>query len=685
MADEVAIKIKLDAAEGARSVKELKQSIRDLTGEAVAAGQRGDAAMRTAYINAAGKAKEQLRELNKEIKLSGDAVGKLQAVQGVGMGIAHGFEAAKGAAALFGASSKDVEEQLLKIQAVMAFTQGITGIFEGVKAINMMSASFGIAATVSEAFGVSAAAAEAMATAGITALIGALVAIITNFDKVSEFVKEHSALIRDYLLSVITLGIYPIVKGLMMLTGQMDQVSHAAEVNAAKMALQAEDHRKKVDELSGAYDNLHDKVETTREANVHTLSVLDDQIRLMKAQGASADEIYQAEKKVLDIKIAQAKMERDELLAQAELNKLVSAKWQLEDMYSKATGGKGIGFTAEDEEKLKAQDDLINKLETDQQILGLDYIKTIDKAAAATIDKADQAETEWEKAYDKQMNDVAKQWEDQLNKRDEAQKQFDDAQRSQEEQDLNKKLDAIGKEGQAWIDAGLDQVQVEKWVNDQKLKVLKDYHDKVKEEQDKLSAEARASHQKDLDDEWKDDMDAWGKRADLAKSYTQSLISLNETVTNIELAKAKGNAAEMEKIRRHSFERNKALQITLAIIDGFKAVTSTLAQYPKTDMGISMWATIGAEIAVTAASIAKIAATQYQSSGSGSGSFSPPAISTNPSTDIYGGLQQQSTVLSNLQSQSNAKQPTVKAIVVETDITKTQNRVNTIQERAQIS
>lgn len=187
MAQEIGLKIKIDAAEGAQSVSELKKAIKDLTSEAIQAGQRGDTAMRSAYIKAAGEAKDKLQELNKEIHIAGDTGNKLQAIQGVGVGIAHGFEAAKGAAALFGSSGKAVEEQLLKIQSVMALTQGITGIFEGIKSVKALANTFGMAQKAAQLFGVSAAAAEDIATGGLTLLIGGIVAVAANFESISNW------------------------------------------------------------------------------------------------------------------------------------------------------------------------------------------------------------------------------------------------------------------------------------------------------------------------------------------------------------------------------------------------------------------------------------------------------------------------------------------------------------------
>ena len=180
---EVGAKITIDAAAGAQTVGELKKAIKDLTSEAIKAGAAGDSNLRKAYVKAAGEAKDKLQELNREITIAGDSANKLKALQGIGMGIAQGFQAAQAAANLFGGAGKDVEEQILKIQSIMALTQGITGIMEGVKSVKLLSNVFGAAKTAATAFGISAEAAEAAATAGITLLIGGVTLLIANFDK----------------------------------------------------------------------------------------------------------------------------------------------------------------------------------------------------------------------------------------------------------------------------------------------------------------------------------------------------------------------------------------------------------------------------------------------------------------------------------------------------------------------
>lgn len=129
MADEsLEIDLKINASESAQSVKELKQSIKDLQDAAIAAGDSGDDALAQKYVNAAGAARDKMGDLNEAINAVRGTSDKLAAIGNIGQSIAGGFAAAQGAAALFGASQEDVQKQLLKVQAATSLLSGIQSL-----------------------------------------------------------------------------------------------------------------------------------------------------------------------------------------------------------------------------------------------------------------------------------------------------------------------------------------------------------------------------------------------------------------------------------------------------------------------------------------------------------------------------------------------------------------------------
>ena len=152
------------------------------------------------------------------------------------------------------------------------------------------------------------------------------------------------------------------------------------------------------------------------------------------------------------------------------------------------------------------------------------------------------------------------------------------------------------------------------------------------------------------------------------------------------MKKAKGNSVQEEKIRKASFKRNKAMQLGLAVIDGFKAITSSLAQSPiaigpiPNPAGIASLAFAGITSAVN---IAKIASSKYQGGGGGGGASSPSVPSVGASASSFA----ISDDTSSAQTELNADGSPVdggsglnKVVVVETDITTAVNNVAQIDE-----
>ena len=129
MADKtVTFELLIDASKSAQTVGELKKSIKDLQSAALAAGEQGNKSLANQYIKAAGEAKDKINDLNQSIKNAGSDTRKLDGLVQIGSGIASGFAAAQGAAALFGGANKDLEKSLLKVQAATALAIGVQQI-----------------------------------------------------------------------------------------------------------------------------------------------------------------------------------------------------------------------------------------------------------------------------------------------------------------------------------------------------------------------------------------------------------------------------------------------------------------------------------------------------------------------------------------------------------------------------
>ena len=175
----------------------------------------------------------------------------------------------------------------------------------------------------------------------------------------------------------------------------------------------------------------------------------------------------------------------------------------------------------------------------------------------------------------------------------------------------------------------------------------------------------------------------------IASDVAKSIESLNDTVFAIKMAKVKKGSAEEEKLARRQFQINKALQLTLATIDGAKAITASLAAAPLF-VGVSPnpagIAGLAAAITNSALAITTIATKQYQPSGGGDTSL--PSVSGNvgggnvsaPNTQAPTTGSQPFTRLD--ESGRNQSMPTVKAYVVESEMTDKQKRVGRLESQA---
>jgi hypothetical protein len=121
---------------------------------------------------------------------------------------------------------------------------------------------------------------------------------------------------------------------------------------------------------------------------------------------------------------------------------------------------------------------------------------------------------------------------------------------------------------------------------------------------------------------------------DLALASIAGLQTLSDLAFASKLSKTKKGSEEEEKLMRKQFKANKAMQLSTAIINGVQAQLSILAQTPKVDFGIATAALMVSAGILSAASIAKIAATQFDttSAGGGGGGMNTPDINAGAAT-----------------------------------------------------
>ena len=204
------------------------------------------------------------------------------------------------------------------------------------------------------------------------------------------------------------------------------------------------------------------------------------------------------------------------------------------------------------------------------------------------------------------------------------------------------------------------------------------------EEIAKIQDEARAKE----DQKRKAELDA---KIAIAEQYTQSVNNLAETAFTLSNRFGKQDEESKEKRAKRQFQVAKALQLSMAIMDGFKAVTTSLSMSPvaigpvPNPVGI---ASLAFAVTTSLANIAKIASTQYgsKSAGGGAGGSSAPmgggatpSTGGTPSFSLFGQGNDMNTTSAPKDQETSL---TVKAVVVESDVTSTQNKVKKMQENA---
>jgi hypothetical protein len=292
MAEEtIGIKITTDAAQATQDVQKLDKAFSD-TDKSVKSirAQLKEANMELIKAQeiygdyskealTAAKRVAELKDRVQEAKETADLFDpgkKFQVFAGVLSTVAGGFSAVQGAMALFGKENKEVEQALLKVNAAMALSQGLSTIRDGAKDFQRLgsiikstttfqelnNAATKTAAVVQKAFGVSVDSTSkgfnvlkgAIVATGIGALVVALGLVINNFDKISNWIKNSP-------LGSLAKGVGNLVTQFTDFIG----VTSEAERNLNKLSV----------------------------ANKRANEDIENRIKVLKAQGGSEKEIYE--------------------------------------------------------------------------------------------------------------------------------------------------------------------------------------------------------------------------------------------------------------------------------------------------------------------------------------------------------------------------------------------------------
>jgi hypothetical protein len=567
-------------------------------------------------------------------------------------------------------------------------------------------------------------------------LVAVIVAIVAAI-----LLLLHKMGILKKIFDVMMIPINLLIQGFKDLTDWLGLTSYAAEENAAKTEEAnervMESSKKRQETVVGGFeyeikmakiygqDTLDLELGKSKAVGTEAKKRLSSAEKALKAQqalgdGANKETIKKLKTQIDDEKklIIDQRRERNLLVAQDAVDKREDAKKEVDQNKEKnakiAKANADAAKAAADAAKKFAED----RLNAQRTIADLEIalIKNDNDREIATINEK----------YVRQMQDLQKN--ESLTAAEKT--RLTELYNQQLQVDLKKQeqivIDAEKEKQKKLLDeynAGLikqAEEQDKQWLKLQELTTSKTEFEKtqlqVKYDQEIAAAEGNAELQKALTTKLQQDLNAIDKKAaedsvkitqeaekkkrdaqletannalQIAESGTKAIQAVGDIAFQAKMAKVKKGSKEEEELAKKQFKFNKSLQLAGAVVDAGKAITASLAAAPlavgvvPNPVGI---ANLVATAAISAANIAKIASTQFTSTGGGGGQPSVPQASSTsttgqatPNTNLFG----QGNDLNNVSApQETQTQITVKAVVSETEITNTQQKIDKINQNA---
>jgi hypothetical protein len=625
---------------GAKSLSDLKGEFKELQKELSGLEQGSEKYIQT--LKQLGSVKSEIGDITKELNAFADGTSNLSSFSGVLSGVVSGFEAASGAAALFGMDSGALEEQIKNLQGVMAFSEGIKGVLEtgesfkqlgnAIKSTEIGAKAMAVAQRILNA--VMAANPIGLLIAGITALIG-VIALFVNSMEDEDAAQKQVIANRERELEVMQSQDEALKR-----QSEFRKQLAAAQGKSAEDLLNIEkingDARKKriEEEIVLINKNINDRNKLLANADSDELKKIQE----------NNDKDAKLRKSLYEERI---KIDQDYILNKTKLDNETDKK-EKENIQKSIDNSKFLYQKLQD---LLAQNIAITE-EKEIRILELSYQRERDEL------KSKGANNELLKQLDIKYLNEKKLIEEKYRK---------------ESLDENKALIARDNE----INKELEEERKKKQEEADKL------------EDERIEAEIQAE-QKGLDKQKAARLKAV---EDYKKGEEQKVELTKQGLTAIS-SLADAFAGEDEASQKRAFEVKKAAGIALATIETYQSASSAYASQmaiTTPDAPIRAAVAAGIAIATGVARIATIAKTQFKSSatpstgggGSNLGTFSQGGGTQAP------GLTSQNNVTQlnpdgSVAGQGNREMQPMKAYVVESESRAVTDRVNKLSNQSKI-
>jgi hypothetical protein len=616
MAIEKIVEIKVDAKQATKSLQDLGGSFEDVYGEVQPlSGRIGELEDRLYEMSLAGESgTKEFKDLTREIgsmkkviidtdrTVDGMSQTMAQNLGGALGGVTAAFELGAGAMGAMGVESEKVEEALLKVQSASAIASGFQGLKESVSSFRALGAAIKASTVVQKVLnGVTLAYNVIMNLNPIAAIITSIVLLISGI----------TALIMNF-------------KAIMSFLGLIDdeqETLHKNQLARNREAQAAQD--KKLKELAKEKEELGKK---------HSF-----QERLMKAQGKSEEEIFQAIRKnrLERIKASeefaiQTQIKNDLLIAEA---KLLQANGDL---------------TKEELDRINAVIAENNKIIVDSNNERRALAEEIRLEDVAKTTAAENKKTEAVKQANEKQAEIRKKAQEKKEAAEQAAREKEKAEREKEIADEKARLEKQAQD-QAELLAQISQLEDE-YLNSkiskeqQEINAVNDKYFATLEaarlagEETFLLEEAQQQAILDIQKRYADEKKALDKELDDKKKETAEAELLREqALQDAKLSLASESlgaisnlvntfAGKSEESQKRAFKITKAMNIAQAVMDTYKganAIFASAAANPSTILFPAQpFITAGIAIASGLANVATIARQEFQggsSTGGGGG------------------------------------------------------------------
>ena len=538
-----------------------------------------------------------------------------QKLGGALTGATSGFAAVQGVMALTGSESEALEESLLKVQGALALQQGVQGVLDYTKSV-------GLASKAQKAFN-----------------------LIVSLNPLAIF------------LTVIT----SIVASVLVFTDVLDQATQVFKDFADFIGMTNFEENKLASERKKRAEDEIERIKEERKERETAFnkrqSQFDREIAMLEAEGKSSFDLRQQ------------KIE-DSIAIQKEKIKELNLQLQGRKLITDALGDTALANTLKEGTK-KLQEELLilneSILDSENQLA----INTLNNNKKKTASYKEHVK-EKKSADEKFKADAQKALDDEINEEialqqalDKIQRENEDRFRTEQENEtllIEEKYDTLQAMAQGNAEA-LEEIEIARLneLNDINL----DYAAKQKAIDDDV-----AENKKDkIEEDRLAVLEGIEKGLEMAEKGAAAVQALGDAVFAHKMQGLEKGSKEEEKMARKQFKFNKALQLGGAIIDAGKAITASLAQSPvaigpvPNPAGI---ASLAFAAATSAANIATIASTKFESTGGTVDNPSPSGIGGGgaPEFNVVGD--------SSLNQLASLQQEPVQAFVVSGEVTTAQ-------------